>query len=178
MKNVTFNFLGVNVVNQSIKFFTIFLLAFNVFAGGDDRDKEYYEALDEELAAFEAQLDAELAAQEMMAEIIADEERAKRLAEFQAKLEAEKAAAAASTAAYQAKLAEEKAAAEAAAAAAAHEACKYALNLSASNIALFESALADGSLFNVGPQLTGGTEFTANRWDEYANCVSNYVNPF
>ena len=250
MKNITFNFLGVNVINQSIKFFTIFLLAFNVFAGGDDRDKEYYEGLDQELAtfearldaelaaaemmaeifkeeelakrlaefqakveaekaaaaastaayqskleydakvaelmdaleremeieAFEAQLEAELAAQEMMAEIIADEERAKRLAEFQAALEAEKAAAAASTAAYQAKLAEEKAAAEAAAAA--HEACKYALNLSASNIALFESALADGSLFNVGPQLTGGTEFTANRWDEYANCVSNYVNPF
>ena len=44
------------MINQSIKFFTIFLLAFNVFAGGDDRDKEYYEALDEELATFEAQL--------------------------------------------------------------------------------------------------------------------------
>jgi len=41
----------------------------------------------------------------MMAEMIAEEERAKRLAEFQAKLEAEKAAAAASTAAYQAKVA-------------------------------------------------------------------------
>ena len=50
------------MINQSIKFFTIFLLAFNVFAGGDDRDKEYYEALDQELATFEAQLDAELAA--------------------------------------------------------------------------------------------------------------------
>ena len=73
------------MVNQSIKFFTIFLLAFNVFAGGDDRDKEYYEALDEELAAFEAQLDAELAAQEMMAEMLAEEELAKRLAEFQAR---------------------------------------------------------------------------------------------
>ena len=46
------------MINQSIKFFAIFLLAFNVFAGGDDRDKEYYEALDEELAAFQAQLDA------------------------------------------------------------------------------------------------------------------------
>jgi hypothetical protein len=52
----------------------------------------------------------------MMGEIIAEEERAKRLAEFQAKLEAEKAAAAASTAAYQAKVAEEKAAAAVAAA--------------------------------------------------------------
>ena len=57
----------------------------------------------EEIAAFEAQLEAELAAQEMMAEIIAEEALAKRLAEFQAKLEAEKAAAAASTAAYQSK---------------------------------------------------------------------------
>jgi len=145
-------------------------------------NKAAEEALEKELAAFEAQLEAELAAQEMMAEMIAEEERAKRLAEFQAKLEEERAAAAASTAAYQAKLAEEKAAAEAAAeaaaAAAAHEACKYALNLSASNIALFESALADGTLFNKGPQITSGTEFTANRWDEYANCVSNYINPF
>ena len=62
-------------------------------------------AVEKELAAFEAKLEAELAAEEMMAEIIAEEERAKRLAEFQAKLEAEKAAAAASTAAYQAKVA-------------------------------------------------------------------------
>ncbi len=84
--------MGVIVINQSIKFFTIFLLVFNVFAGGDDRDKEYYEALDEELAAFEAELAEELANQAA-------------LDEFQAKLEAEKAAAAASTAAYQSKLA-------------------------------------------------------------------------
>ena len=34
----------------------------------------------------------------------------------------------------------------------AHEACKYALGLSDANIALFESALADGTLFNKGPQ--------------------------
>ena len=172
------------MINQSIKFFIIFLLAFNVFAGGDDRDKEYYEALDEELAAFEAQLDAELAAQEMMAEMLAEEELAKRLAEFQAKLEAEKAAAAASTAAYQAKLAEEKAAAAELAAfkavLAAHEECKGALNLSDSNIALFKSALVAGNLFSVGPQITAGTEFTANRWDDYASCIGalNYKNPF
>ena len=38
------------MINQSIKFFTIFLLAFNVFAGGDDRDEEYYENLDDETA--------------------------------------------------------------------------------------------------------------------------------
>ena len=44
------------MINQSIKFFTIFLLAFSVFAGGDDRDEEYYETLDAELASFEAQL--------------------------------------------------------------------------------------------------------------------------
>jgi len=53
--------LGVSVINQSIKFFTVFLLAFSVFAGGDDRDKAYYENLDEELASFEAQLAEDLA---------------------------------------------------------------------------------------------------------------------
>jgi len=142
------------------------------------------EALEKELAAFEAQLEAELAAQEMMAEMIAEEERAKRLAEFQAKLEAEKAAAAASTAAYQAKVAAEKAAAAELAAfkaeLAAHEECKAALNLSDSNIALFKSALAAGNLFNVGPQIAAGTEFTANRWDDYASCIGalGYKNPF
>jgi len=139
----------------------------------------------------------------MMAEMIAEEERAKRLAEFLAKVEAEKAAAAASTAAYQdrlweaeyaaqqAKLAEEKAAAAAAAAEAAelaafkaelaaHEECKAALNLSDSNIALFKSALAAGNLFNIGPQISSGTEFGANRWDDYASCIGalNYQNPF
>ena len=51
-----------------------------------------------------AAIKAKIAAQEMMAEIIAEEERAKRLAEFQAKLEAEKAVAARSTAIYQARL--------------------------------------------------------------------------
>ena len=65
-------------------------------------------ALEQEIAAFEAQLRAELAAQEMMAEIIAEEELAKRLAEFQAKLEAEKAAAARSNAIYQARLQQEQ----------------------------------------------------------------------
>ncbi len=62
----------------------------------------------EEIDAFEAQLEAELAAQEMMAEIIAEGALAKRLAEFQAKLEAEKATAAASTAAYQSQVVYEK----------------------------------------------------------------------
>ena len=205
------------MTRKLIKYLLVLFLATNVFAGGDDSDEQAN--IEEEIAAFEAQLEAELAAQEMMAEIIAEEERAKRLAEFQAKLEAEKAAAAASTAAYQdrlweaeyaaqqakleaekfeadyaaqqAKLAEEKAAAAAAAAEAAelaalkaelarYEECKSVLDLSDSNIALFKSALADGSLFSVGPQITSGTEFTANRWDDYASCIGalGYKNPF
>ena len=83
--------MGVSVINQSIKFFTIFLLAFSVFAGGDDRDEEYYETLDAELANFEAQLAEDLANQAA-------------LEAFQQKLAEEKAAAAASTAAYQSQL--------------------------------------------------------------------------
>ena len=204
------------MINKSIKFLALLFLTFNVYAGGDDRDQVYYENLDEELAAFEAQLaedlakaeidafkaemdaalaeqqienelaafeaqlEAELAAQEMMAEI----EREMALAAFQQKLEDERAAAAAATAAYRASLEDEvigeivveeeviEVTEEA------HEACKYALGLSDANIALFETALADGSLFNKGPQSSNGTEFGASRWDAYANCVSNYVNPF
>ena len=67
-------------------------MAFSVFAGGDDRDQAYYENLDEELAAFEAQLAEDLANQ-------------KGLEAFQQKLADEKAAAASSNAAYQSKLA-------------------------------------------------------------------------
>ena len=141
------------MINQSIKFFTIFLLAFSVFAGGDDRDEEYYEALDEELASFEAQLAEDLANQAA-------------LEAFQQKLAKEKAAAA-ELAAFKAELAR-------------HEECKDALNLSDSNIALFKTALAAGNLFSVGPQITAGTEFTANRWDDYASCIGalGYKNPF
>jgi colicin import membrane protein len=133
--------------------------------------------LDAEFAALEAQIKAEADAAEMMAEI----EREMALADFLQKLADEKAAAAASTAAYQASLSDEEVIGvieEVVVTEAAHEACKYALNLSESNIALFKSALADGTLFNVGPQVSSGTEFTANRWDAYSNCVSNYVNPF
>ena len=133
--------------------------------------------LDAEFAALEAQIKAEADAAEMMAEI----EREMALADFLQKLADEKAAAAASTAAYQASLADEEVIGvieEVVVTEAAHEACKYELNLSESNIALFKSGLADGTLFNVGPQVSSGTEFTANRWDAYANCVSNYVNPF
>ena len=61
--------------------------------------------LDAEFAAFEAQLAAELASQEMMAEIQAEMARQAALDAFQAKLAADKAAAAKSTAAYQSKVA-------------------------------------------------------------------------
>ena len=133
--------------------------------------------LDAEFSALEAQLEAERLAQEMMSEI----EREMALADFLQKLADEKAAAAASTAAYQASLAGDEVIGvieEVVVTEAAHEACKAALNLSESNVALFKSGLADGTLFNIGPQVSSGTEFTANRWDEYANCVNNYVNPF
>jgi len=136
--------------------------------------------LDAEFAALEARLDAEAAAAEMMAEI----EREMALAAFLQKLEEEKAAAAAATAAYRASL-EDEVIGELVVedevivvTEAAHEACKHALGLTDANIALFESSLADGTLFNKGPQSANGTEFGASRWDAYANCVSNYVNPF
>jgi len=59
--------------------------------------------LAEELATFEAQLEVELAAQEMMAEIEVEMARQAALDAFQAKLAADKAFAAKSTAAYQSK---------------------------------------------------------------------------
>ena len=119
-------------------------------------------------------INAAKAAQEMMAEIEEEMARQAALDAFLQKLEEEKAAAAAATAAYRASLEEEVIEVTEAA----HEACKHALGLTDANIALFESALADGTLFNKGPQSSNGTEFGASRWDAYANCVSNYVNPF
>ena len=111
---------------------------------------------EKELAAFEAQLEAELAAQELMAEIEAEMAAAEEEVIGEIVVEDEVI-----------EVTQE-----------AHEACKYALGLSDANIALFESALADGTLFNKGPQSSNGTEFGPSRWDAYANCVSNYVNPF
>ena len=132
----------------------------------------------------EAAIKAKLAAAEMMAEIESEMARAAALKAFQDKLAADKAAAAAATAAYRASL-EEEVVGELVVedevivvTEAAHEACKHALGLTDANIALFESALADGTLFNKGPQSANGTEFGASRWDAYANCVTNYVNPF
>ena len=316
------------MINKSIKFIALLFLTLNVYAGGDDRDQVYYENLDEELAAFEAQLaedlaqaeidafkaeleaalaeqqiedelaafeaklEADLAAQEMMAEIEAEMARDAALKAFQDKLAADKAAAAKSTAAYQSKLArdaemaarmeelaieqelatfeaklaaeqaaaemmaeieaemaraaaldaflqkleEEKAAAASSTAAyqaklaydnrvtkimddllgeldefnltgeykstitdnlikeattkledeafvgtisgeivteAIHDFCKINLGLSDSNIELFKKALEGDYLGNVGPQVDNGTEFTANRWQKYIDCVGS-----
>ena len=175
-------------------------------------------AIEQELALFEAQLEAELAAQAMMAEIIEEMERQAALEAFLQKLEDEKAAAAASTAAYQAKVAYEKrvtkikddllaeldefnlsgeykstisdelikeateklaeeefvgAISGEIVTEAIHDYCKVNLGLSESNIELFKKALAGGYLGNVGPQVTNGTEFTANRWQKYIDCVGS-----
>ena len=167
---------------KSIKIFVLLLISLNVLSGGDKRDDVYYADLDAELAAFEAQVAAELASQELMAEIEVEMARQAALDAFLQKLADDKAAAAASTATYQASLKAEEALEETAEEiveeVAINEECKAASNLSESNVALFKSALADGTLFNVGPQSANGTEFGPNRWDAYANCVSNYVNPF
>ena len=66
----------ISVINKSIKFFIIFFLSINVFAGGDDRDDAYYANLDEELAAFESQIADELNSDAL----------AKELAEFEAEM--------------------------------------------------------------------------------------------
>ena len=186
-----FNFflLEIAVTRKLIKYLLVLFLATNVFAGGDDSDEQAN--IEEEIAAFEAQLEAELAAQQAK---LAEEKFEAEYAAQQAKLEAEKFEAdyaaqqakleaekfEADYAAQQAKLAEEKELAALKAELARYEECKSVLDLSDSNIALFKSALVDGSLFSVGPQITSGTEFTANRWDDYASCIGvlDYKNPF
>ena len=175
---ITFNSCENIVKNKSIKIFVLLLISFNVLSGGDESDDAYYANLDAELAAFEAQVAAEVASQQLMAEIEAEMARKSALDAFLQKLADDKASAAASTAAYQASLKVEEAIEVVIEEVAINEVCKPASNLSESNVELFKSALADGSLFNVGPQSSNGTEFGANRWDAYANCVSNYVNPF
>ena len=175
---ITFDSCENIVKNKSIKIFVLLLISFNVLSGGDESDDAYYANLDAELAAFEAQVAAELASQQLMAEIEAEMARKSALDAFLQKLADDKASAAASTAAYQASLKVEEAIEVVIEEVAINEVCKPASNLSESNVELFKSALADGSLFNVGPQSSNGTEFGANRWDAYANCVSNYVNPF
>ena len=54
-----------------------------------------------------------------------------------------------------------------------HDFCKVNLGLSESNIKLFKKALEGGYLGNVGPQVEYGTEFTANRWQKYIDCVGS-----
>jgi len=175
-------------------------------------------SLEQELAAFEAKLAADLASEEMMAEIEVEMTRQASLDAFRQKLANEKAAAAASTAAYQAKLAydirvtkimdelivqldelgiaddykstiadelineatkkleEEKFIGTISGeivTVAIHDFCKVNLGLSDSNIELFKKALEGGYLGNVGPQVTNGTEFSSNRWDDYIECVGS-----
>ena len=86
------------MINKSIKFLALLFLTLNVYAGGDDRDQVYYENLDEELAAFEAQLAEEQAKAEIdafkaeMEAALAEQKVENELAAFEAQLEAELAA--------------------------------------------------------------------------------------
>ena len=75
------------MINKSIKVFVLFIISFNVLSGGDNRDEAYYANLDAELAAFEAQVAAESAAQEMMAEIETEMARQAALDAFLQKLQ-------------------------------------------------------------------------------------------
>ena len=130
------------------------------------------EAIEREIAAFEA----ELAAQQL----------ADNLAAYQAKIDAERALAAKNLAAFEAELAAKLAAAleldkqQAAELAAklaaelaifeAYHSCKARLNLSDANIAKFKAAIAAGNLYNVGPQVANGTDFSPRRWDSFFSC--------
>jgi colicin import membrane protein len=150
-------------------------------------------SLAKELAAFEAQLAAELASQEMMAEIQAEMARQSALDAFQAKLAADKAAAAKSTAAYQARIAseaieaeidkfeaqlmeellEESTGIEITITGENHNLCRSTLGLSELNIQLYNKALLGGYLGSIGPQVENGTEFSSTRWDNYISCISS-----
>ena len=80
------------MINKSIKFLALLFLTLNVYAGGDDRDQVYYENLDEELAAFEAQLAEDLAKAEIdafkaeMEAALAEQKVEDELAAFEASL--------------------------------------------------------------------------------------------
>jgi len=152
--------------------------------------------LENELTVFEVKLEAELAAQEMMAEIEIEMARQASLDAFQAKLAADKAAAAESTAAYQARLVseaiereidefeaelmeellEESTGVEITITGETHNLCKSTLGLSETNIQLFKKALSGKYLFSTGPQGENGTEFSSNRWDNYISCISSLNN--
>jgi len=139
---------------------------------------------------------AKLASQEMMAEIQAEMARQAALDAFQAKLAADKAAAAKSTAAYQAKLAseaieaeidefeaqlmeellEESTGIELTITGETHNLCRSTLGLSEINIQLYNKALLGGYLGSIGPQVENGTEFSSTRWDNYISCISSLNN--
>ncbi len=55
-----------------------------------------------------------------------------------------------------------------------HDSCKQTLNLLDHNVDLFKLSLAGDYLYNVGPLSQFGTEFSANRWDKYINCIGSY----
>ena len=152
--------------------------------------------LENDLTTFEAQLEAQLAAQEMMAEIETAMARQASLDAFQAKLAADKTAAAASTAAYQARLVseaiereidefeaqlmedllEESTGIEITITGETHNLCRSTLGLSETNIQLFKKALSGKYLFSIGPQGENGTEFSSTRWDGYISCISSLNN--
>ncbi len=180
-----------------------FFVAINVMAGGDDRDEGPVESLDEVIEVIEPVTDkvvvGELEAQtmtltntnaedEILAQQLAEFEeglaRESALADFQAKLAEEKAAAAASNAAYQARLAEETRLATVIGetssgveiTVAAHEICEKTLGLTKYNLDKFTKSLATGTLYNEGPQLEHGTLFSPSRWDQYFDCVTEIAN--
>jgi hypothetical protein len=156
------------------------------------------QAVEKEIAEFEAALAAELALVKELADFeaaLAAQLLADNLAAFQAKIDAERALAAKNLAAFQAKQAAEKEIAELAAKLAeeleldkqqaaklaaklsaelaafeAYHSCKARLNLSDANIAKFKAAIAAGNLYNVGPQVANGTDFSAGRWSSFFSC--------
>jgi len=152
--------------------------------------------VENELTAFEAQLEAQLTAQVMMAEIEVEMVRLASLDAFQQKLADDKAAAAASTAAYQAKLVseaiereinefeaelmeellEESTGVEITITGETHNLCRSTLGLSENNVQLFMKALSGDYLGSVGPQVENGTEFSSNRWGNYISCISSLNN--
>ena len=150
----------------------------------------------EKAAILDEEFAAELASQEMMAEIETEMARQASLDAFQQKLADDKAAAAASTAAYQAKLVseaidreidefeallmeellEESTGVEITITGESHNLCKSTLGLSENNIQLFKKALSGKYLFSTGPQGENGTEFSSTRWDNYISCISSLNN--
>ncbi len=151
-----------------------FFVAINVMAGGDDRDEGPVESLDEVIEVIEPVTDkvvvGELEAQtmtltntnaedEILAQQLAEFEeglaRESALADFQAKLAEEKAAAAESNAAYHAKLAREKALADFQAKLAEEKAAAAASN------AAYQARLAEETrLATVIGETSSGVEIT------------------